>query len=250
MSTFDFAAAIQARPGGATRAQLVAAYGDPTVHATRTGGGKFEPAAAFRSRLIKIPIADLPGFPAYADPTIKITGVTLHEVVAPVFLATWAELRKRNLHKRLRTYDGAVTFRHMLWDYTRPVSLHAYGSAVDFDARWNGYGIPAARMEMDRDVVQAFCECGWHWGGFWNPTDGMHFQWTDSLPGVPVPDYQDAMARKTVQIVKPELPAAPAPQPVLLIPDGKGSWQNVAGRKVEGPFSVINAENPQKVWAR
>ena len=247
--TFDFAAAIQARPGGATRAQLVAAFGDPTVHATRTGGGKFEPAAAFRSRLIKIPIADLPGFPAYADPTIKITGVTLHEVVAPVFLATWAELRKRNLHKRLRTYDGAVTFRHMLWDYTRPVSLHAYGSAVDFDARWNGYGIPAAQMEMDRDVVQCFEECGWESGTRWNPTDGMHIQWTDPLPGVPQAEWRDAMGRKTVQIVKPELPA-PAPQPVLLIPDGKGGWENVAGQKVERSFSVINATDPLRIWAR
>ncbi len=166
-----------------------------------------------------------------------------------MFVATWGELRRRNLHGRLRTYDGAVTFRHMLWNYSNPVSLHAYGAAVDFDARWNGYGIPAARMEMDRDVVQCLCECGWAWGGFWNPTDGMHIQFTDSLPGVPVPDFQDAMGRKVVQIIKPTLPA-PAPLPALLIPDGKGGWENIAGTKREGTFSVINATDPMRVWAR
>ena len=41
MSNFDFAAAIAARPGGATKGQLVAAYGDPTLGCTRTGKGRF-----------------------------------------------------------------------------------------------------------------------------------------------------------------------------------------------------------------
>lgn len=244
--SFDFAAAIAARPRGDTRAALVAFYGDPTTGANRTGGGKFEPTAEYRKRLIKIPIADLPGFPPYADPTVKISGVTLHERVAPVFLATWQELHKRGLTDKLRTYDGAVTFRHMLWNYNNPVSLHAYGAAIDFDARWNGYGVPQNQAEINREVVKVFESCGWHWGGRWNPTDGMHFQWTDPLPGVRQPEWRDAMARSALSAPVIAKPASPQ----LLIPDGKGGWQNVTGRKVEGQFSVINATDPTKIWAR
>lgn len=214
MSQFDFAAAIAARPSGATRGQLVAAYGDPTQGCTRTGKGCFEPSAAFRRNMVKIPLTDLPGFPGYAVPGTKISGITFHARVAPVFVATWAELHRRGLTGRLRTYDGAITYRHMLWNYDNPVSLHAYGAAIDFDARWNGYGIPHNQMQIDRDVVKCFEECGWEWGGRWGRSDGMHFQWTDPLPGVRQPEWRDAMARGAVKPAPPavrveDIPALP-----------------------------------------
>ena len=110
------------------------------------------PPASFRAKTVKIPIEDLPGFPPYADPSVKITGVTFHAHVAPVFRATWKEVYARGLHKRLRTYDGAVTYRHMLWNYANPVSLHAYAGAIDFDAQWNRYGIPRDQMQIDHNA--------------------------------------------------------------------------------------------------
>lgn len=191
--SFDFAAAIARRPSGATRAALVAAYGDPTKGSVRTGKGQFTPSPEFASHIVGIPTATLPGFPPFGEQTVGM--IRLHEQVAVAFEATWAELDRRGLTGRLRTYSGATVYRHMLWDYDRPVSLHAYGVAIDFDAAWNGYGIPAAQMQMDPEFVRCMEECGWHWGGRWNPTDGMHFQWTDPLPGVPVPEWQDALAR-------------------------------------------------------
>lgn len=245
--SFDFAAAIAARPSGATKSALIEAYGDPTAGARRTGRGQFEPTAEYRRHLVKIPISDLPGFPPYADPSVKITGVTFHEKVAPVFLATWLELERRGLTERLRTYDGSITFRHMLWNYSNPVSLHAYGAAIDFDARWNAYGISPERMEINREVLRCFAECGWECGAYWNPTDAMHFQWTDPLPGVRQPEWRDALAKGVPQ--KPAPVVTPA-APMLLVPDGKGGWVNMAGKKVEGQFSVINAIDPLRVWAR
>ena len=236
--SFDFAASIALRPRGDTRAGLVAFYGDPTAGSVRTGRGTFEPPASFRAKTVKIPIEDLPGFPPYADPSVKITGVTFHAHVAPVFRATWKELVARRLHTRLRTYDGAVTYRHMLWNYANPVSLHAYAAAVDFDAAWNRYGLPRAQMQIDPEVVQCFCECGWHAGYFWNPTDGMHLQWTDPLPGVPVPEYQDAMARRSVSIVKPEIATPPAATPadIPALPQGTAefSWRHIRLRDLSG----------------
>lgn len=245
--SFDWKSAIAARPAGDTKAALVAFYGDPLMGATRTGGGKFEPSKAFvQTRMTFIPASELPNFPPYGEQ--RVAGITLNRAIAPWFVATWAELHRRDLTSRLHVYSGATVYRHMLWSYSNPVSLHAYGAAVDFDAGMNGYGLPPAKMQIDRDVVRCFEECGAHWGGRWNPTDGMHFQFTDPLPNVAVPEWQDAMAKRTVQIVKPEI-AQPL-KPALLIPDNKGGWVNVAGRKVEGQFSVINAENPMKIWAR
>lgn len=211
--SFDFAAAIAARPSGATKSALIEAYGDPTAGARRTGRGQFEPPASFRKKLVKIPLSDLPGFPPYADPNVKISGVTFHERVAPVFAATWAELVRRGIADKLRTYDGAVTFRHMLWDYSRPVSLHAYGAAIDFDARWNGYGVPIEQAQINREVVRCFEECGWEAGIRWHPGDPMHFQWTDPLPGVQQPEWRDAMARSApTPIITPAGPQGVKPE--------------------------------------
>ncbi|WP_135230498.1 M15 family metallopeptidase [Deinococcus fonticola] len=205
MSNFDFAAAIATRPAGDTREQLVAAYGDPLA-GSRSGSQKgwFEPSDTYRTgRLVRIATADLPGFPDY--PGQKTTSITLNRAVEPVFRATWAELVRRGLNTRLRTYDGSLACRHMGHDVRRPISVHAYGAAIDFDARWNGYGVPLERMGIDREVVRCFEECGWEWGGRWADPyeDGMHFQWTDPLAGVRQAEWRDAMAR-------PQGPVIPA----------------------------------------
>ena len=77
---------------------------------------------------------------------------------------------------KLHTYDGAYTPRHVLYDPKKPLSNHAYGVAVDFDAKRNGYGLAAGEMQMDAEVVRAFEEEGWSWGGRWRPSDAMHFE--------------------------------------------------------------------------
>ncbi|WP_135227517.1 M15 family metallopeptidase [Deinococcus fonticola] len=244
---FDFNAAIRARPGGMTRADLVNFYGDPLAGSTPgSRRGTFEPGAAFRQNIVSIPISELPGFPAYADPSVKVTRITLHRKIEPIFRATWAVLHDAGLADRLRTYDGATTYRHMLWNPSNPISLHAYGAAIDFDARWNGYGISRSQMQIDREVIEVFERCGWTWGGRWNPSDGMHLQWTDPVGGERSP-VQDALAKEVPQ--KPT-PAPASATPMLLVPDGKGGWVNMAGKKVEGQFSVINATDPLRVWAR
>ncbi|MFB9994466.1 M15 family metallopeptidase [Deinococcus oregonensis] len=49
----------------------------------------------------------------------------------------------------------------------RPLSVHAFAAAIDFDAALNGYGLPLDRMQINREVVRIFSECGWEWGGYW-----------------------------------------------------------------------------------
>ena len=98
---------------------------------------------------------------------------------------------------KLHSYNGCYVPRHMGWTPGRPLSVHSWGAAIDFDASTNGYGVPLERMRIDRDFVRCMEECGWTWGGRWTGfyADGMHFQWSDPLPGTAVMPWQDAMAR-------------------------------------------------------
>lgn len=197
MSLFNFAEAIRKRPAGEQTSQLIAAYGNPRGPGSGPAKqrGWFTPSPTWvQQNAVLIPLERLPGFPTC--PYGQIRGVTLHRLVAPVFEATWGELVKRGLNHRLRTFDGSAAYRHMGHDSSRPLSVHAFLAAVDLDAAWNGYGVPLAQMQIDRDVVRTFEECGWTWGGRWTGryADGMHFQWTDPLSGVPLPSWQDAAA--------------------------------------------------------
>lgn len=253
--TFDFAQAIRARPSGATQAQLVAAFGNPEgpgAGPSSQGPAWFTPSPQWeRDNLVRVPLADLPGWPAY--PGAVVSAVRVHRLVAPVLIATWAEVRRRGLASRLRTYNGAFAARHMGHDRSRPLSVHAFGAALDFDAAWNGYGVPLERMQIDREVVRCFEECGWTWGGRWTGqyADGMHVQWTDPLPGVQVPEWQDALARVAQPpVTVTPVPAAPAfTRPVLLSRDG-GAFEVVDGARLEITGAgrvVINATDPRKV---
>jgi len=83
--------------------------------------------------------------------------------------------------------------RHMLWDPSRPLSVHSWGAALDFDAHWNGYG---SQGDINPAFVRIMEEHGFVWGGRWDPShrDAMHFQWTKPLPNTVVPPWQDTAA--------------------------------------------------------
>lgn len=224
-------AMIAARPSANDAAHF---YGGPYRYTEGKGGWVNPDPKWLANNLVKIPIARLPGFPKlYGNQTVS--GVTLHRKVAPVFEMTWAEIYRRGLHTRLRSYDGAFAARHMLNNPRNPLSRHALGAAVDFDAQWNGYGLDPRRMQIDAEVVRVFESYGWAWGGRWKPTDGMHFEWIDPL--VARPAHQDSAARGTlpqatpVVIAKPAAKPAPGPVPMpelagttLWLPEG-GEWK-------------------------
>ncbi|UWX64739.1 hypothetical protein [Deinococcus rubellus] len=173
---FDFKAASAARPSGETTAALLATYGNPEgsgAGPSKQGGAWFEPSPAWKQdNLVKVNLSDLPGFPQY--PGAKITGVSVHRIVAPILVATWVELHRRGLNTRLRTFNGSFAARHMGHDRTRPLSVHAFGAAIDFDAEWNGYGSPMGRMQIDRDVGREMVESLRRWDAFSvdRPTQG------------------------------------------------------------------------------
>ncbi len=97
----NWKALIAARPKGDTTAQLVAVYGNPIgPHSVEHGDGTFDPDPAWRAaNLVLMPVSDLPGFPKYQG-SKGVTGVTVHRLVAPILIATFAELERRGLPQR------------------------------------------------------------------------------------------------------------------------------------------------------
>lgn len=265
MTDFDFAAAIRRRPG-TDQSALIAAFGNPEgpgAGPSPQGGAWFTPSPQWeRDNLVRVQLADLPGWPPY--PGGSISGVRVHRLVAPVLIATWAEVKRAGLTGKLRTYNGAFAARHMGHNRTRPLSTHAFGIALDFDSAWNGYGVPLERMQINRAVVRIFEECGWHWGGHWTGeyADGMHFQYTDPVPGVRVPEWHDARARVPsppvviTPVTTPAKPAPPAPAAVqrrVVLSRFGGEFEDISDARVEirdAKSVVINATDPLKVQVR
>jgi len=59
------------------------------------------------------------------------------------------------------------------------LSNHAWGTAFDINAAWNGLGrLPQKRGEVGcvRELAAVAITMGWEWGGHFSRPDGMHFQ--------------------------------------------------------------------------
>lgn len=75
----------------------------------------------------------------------------------------------------MSVYGGSFNYRLMRG--LSVLSMHSYGCAVDFDPARNDLHNAKPNFASIPEVVQAFKNEGWVWGGDW-PTrpDGMHFQ--------------------------------------------------------------------------
>lgn len=135
----------------------------------------------------------LPNGAAIIDPvwarnnivTIKVVNgqnIQLHKNVANEF----ADLYKRAVEvSGYKPHIGSWVPRHTLWDPSKPLSLHSWGIAVDFDSKKNKYGYkPNNPIRQFPDFIGVFEGAGWTWGGRWLPKkpddriiiDDMHFQ--------------------------------------------------------------------------
>lgn len=105
--------------------------------------------------------------------------VRLHRLVAPQFKAFFKEVEARGMLDRILTFDGAFVARTMR-GYRSTLSNHAFGTAMDLNAGWNGLGktpAPAGSYGSLVELVPIMHKFGLFWGGnFSGRKDGMHLE--------------------------------------------------------------------------
>ena len=70
-------------------------------------------------------------------------------------------------------YGGCWVPRHIDFNPAKPLSMHGWGLAADFNVSTNGLGM---KPQLDPRVVEVFDRWGFVWGGRWSRPDGMHFE--------------------------------------------------------------------------
>ncbi len=98
-----------------------------------------------------------------------------HRAMVPQLVAALREVEAAGLDRYIdvRQYGGCWVPRHILFEPHRPLSMHAWGLAIDFNVSTNQYG---AQPQMHPDIVEIFERWGFRWGGRWSTPDGMHFE--------------------------------------------------------------------------
>jgi hypothetical protein len=73
-------------------------------------------------------------------------------------------------------FGGSYVYRLMRGGSS--LSTHAHGCAIDLDPARNGFHDTTPHFATAHEIVKAFENEGWSWGGRWQgrACDGMHFQ--------------------------------------------------------------------------
>ncbi|HVL51005.1 MAG TPA: M15 family metallopeptidase [Actinomycetota bacterium] len=108
--------------------------------------------------------------------------VTCHRAMLPQLEAALTEIRDSGLSASIKPgqYGGCYVPRFIERDGTKPLSMHAWGLAVDINVADNPAG---AKPNMDPAVVAIFEKWGFRWGGRWSRPDGHHFELAALISG-------------------------------------------------------------------
>jgi peptidoglycan hydrolase-like protein with peptidoglycan-binding domain len=131
-----------------------------------------------QANIVSVTVPGLAGL-AYGWGGASKGKLSFHRRAAPQLVSLWQAWQAAGLLDRLLTFDGAFVPRFQRGN-TAALSNHAFGSAFDINARWNGFGKPAAKIgEMGcvMALVSLANQWGFYWGGhFSGRVDGMHFE--------------------------------------------------------------------------
>ena len=111
-----------------------------------------------------------------ATANVPIIGeVTCHRLLIPQLHAALDEVSSRGLGRLIRPqdYGGCYVPRFIDRDPSNPLSMHAFGLAVDVNVSTNLLGTVG---DQDPRVVAIFERWGFEWGGRWSRPDPMHFE--------------------------------------------------------------------------
>lgn len=149
--------------------KLLAKYGNPLDRET------FEPKWM---KNVFLPDWLLPIFPINAFNSRPVTKIYMHRDFEAPFFKVMRELLDTGLIKELLTYDGCFVIRFQRG--SKILSIHSWGLAIDFNAKWNPLG---GKVNFSKAFLEVWRRNGWVCGAdFGNGRqDGMHFEWTKGL---------------------------------------------------------------------
>jgi hypothetical protein len=101
--------------------------------------------------------------------------VTCNRAIIPQLRGALTELEREGLAQLIdvRQYAGCYSSRFINRNPEAGISHHAWGVAIDINARRNVFG---RRPHQDQRLVKIFEQWGFTWGGQWLVPDGMHFE--------------------------------------------------------------------------
>jgi hypothetical protein len=108
--------------------------------------------------------------------------INFHKTGADRLKRLWAAWETAGLLDRIQTFEGGYAARYIRGTQQRsprPLSNHAWGTAFDINAPWNGFGQEPAQMGQTgclRELVAIANQQGFFWGGHFGKKDGMHFE--------------------------------------------------------------------------
>ncbi|MFN2526756.1 MAG: M15 family metallopeptidase [Actinomycetota bacterium] len=119
-----------------------------------------------------------PGWVASNITTISVPilgSFPCHRIMSTPLTAALSEIQEGGLAGLIRPGDfaGCYSPRFIDRDPGKPLSMHAFGLAVDINVSTNQLG---TRGDMDPRIVQIFTKWGFEWGGYWSRPDPMHFE--------------------------------------------------------------------------
>lgn len=125
-------------------------------------------------------IPQLVGKPLYSENGEKFSGhARFHKLVARQLVDAFSAVEQAKLSHLILTVDGFGNPRFTT-SSTTVLSNHAWFTAFDINAQWNGYGRKPAQLGQKGcllPLVEIFHKHGFYWGGnFASQCDGMHFE--------------------------------------------------------------------------
>ena len=109
----------------------------------------------------------------------KTGRIQVHRLAADPIVRLFEAWEDAELIDKVLTWAGSWVPR-LIRGSTSVLSNHAFGTAFDINAAWNGLGArPALKAEKGsvRELVPIASEQGWYWGGHYQSRkDGMHFE--------------------------------------------------------------------------
>lgn len=131
--------------------------------------------------IVSVPIPQLNG-KTFGGHVINNGTINFHKQGADRLRNLWAAWENAGLLDRILTFEGGYAaryIRHTQQRSPRPLSNHAWGTAFDINAAFNGFGAQPAVVGQRgcvRELVAIANQNGFFWGGHFTTKDGMHFE--------------------------------------------------------------------------